>query len=285
MSRFSITMMMALAIPALAAAQHRGGAIGAMPMAQSRPATVIPRAAPSHGNMRVQPGAQNLGHVGAPSAGTRITGRTIRRGNSPAFESNGNGFQNAPGLGFDFGSNGTNFQNVPGLGFDYPHLAAISGNRRMRGGFGGEVPFGFGGYLYGSPYGYDSPGIMDEGQPADTAPVDPQASAIDENAAPDPYAAADAYDAQRARRRSRASHAATEPETQSAPAPPPDVEQYVFVRRDGGLVFAVAYSWDNGTLRYVTPEGVRRSIGRDALDLNATQQFNEQRGLSFQAPA
>ncbi len=70
-----------------------------------------------------------------------------------------------------------------------------------------------------------------------------------------------------------------------APAPQRDVEEYVFVRRDGGLVFAVAYSWDNGTLRYVTPEGLRRSIGRDALDLNATQQFNEQRGLNFRAPA
>jgi hypothetical protein len=282
MSRFSITVMMVLAIPAFAAAQHRGGAIGAMPMA-SRPATVIPRSAPSHGNVRVQSGAQNLGRVGASSARTRVTGRTIRRGNSSAFGSNGNGFQNAPGLGFDFGSNGTNFQNVPGLGFDYPHLAAISGNRRMRGGrFAGGFPFGFGDFLSAPPL------IGDEGQPADTEPADTQASVAsvaDENAAADPYAAADAYDAQRARRRSRASRAASEPETQSAPAPQPDVEQYVFVRRDGGLVFAVAYSWDNGTLRYVTPEGVRHSIGRDALDLTATQQFNEQRGLSFQAPA
>jgi hypothetical protein len=65
----------------------------------------------------------------------------------------------------------------------------------------------------------------------------------------------------------------------------PDVEQYVFVRLDGSLVFAVAYAWENGTLRYVTPDGLRRSITRDALDLNATQQFNEQRGLNFRVPA
>jgi hypothetical protein len=89
---------------------------------------------------------------------------------------------------------------------------------------------------------------------------------------------------QREPRRSRGSRSA-EAQPESAPAPPRDVEQYVFVRRDGSLVFAVAYTWENGTLRYITPDGLRRSIGRDALDLNATQQFNEQRGVDFRAPA
>jgi hypothetical protein len=68
----------------------------------------------------------------------------------------------------------------------------------------------------------------------------------------------------------------------SAPtAPQPEVPEYVFVRRDGGLLFAVAYSWDRGMLRYVTREGFRKSVLRDALDLEATRRFNEQRGLSF----
>jgi hypothetical protein len=57
------------------------------------------------------------------------------------------------------------------------------------------------------------------------------------------------------------------------------------VRRDGTLFFAVAYSWDNQTLRYITQEGLRRSVKREALDLAATEQFNEQRGLSFVSPA
>jgi hypothetical protein len=30
---------------------------------------------------------------------------------------------------------------------------------------------------------------------------------------------------------------------------------------------------------------MRRSVSRDALDLNATQQFNEQRGMTFRSPA
>src|SRR5882762_4297990 len=76
-----------------------------------------------------------------------------------------------------------------------------------------------------------------------------------------------------------------EPEADSAPAPPREEEQYVFVRRDGSLVFAVAYTWESGTLRYITPDGLRRTIGRDALDIEATQQFNEQRGVNFRAPA
>jgi hypothetical protein len=81
---------------------------------------------------------------------------------------------------------------------------------------------------------------------------------------------------------------------QAAPAPPPieeasavprQTEEFVFVRRDGTVFFAVAYAWENGTLRYVTSEGLRRSVARETLDLNATQQFNEQRGLNFRSPA
>ena len=69
---------------------------------------------------------------------------------------------------------------------------------------------------------------------------------------------------------------------ESEPAREPEkTTEYVFVRRDGGLVFAVGYSWDKDTLRYVTRDGVRRTIKREALDLNATQEFNEQRGLNF----
>ena len=65
----------------------------------------------------------------------------------------------------------------------------------------------------------------------------------------------------------------------------PESEPYVFVRRDGTLFFANAYAWENGTLRYITPEGLRRTVTSDKLDLNATQQFNEQRGLTFRLPA
>jgi hypothetical protein len=77
----------------------------------------------------------------------------------------------------------------------------------------------------------------------------------------------------------------TEPASEADSAAPADNEQYVFVRRDGTVFFAVAYGWEQGTLRYITSQGLRRSVTQDALDLDATRQFNEQRGLNFRLPA
>ena len=75
------------------------------------------------------------------------------------------------------------------------------------------------------------------------------------------------------------------PRVEEASAVPHLTEEFVFVRRDGTVFFAVAYAWENGTLRYVTSEGLRRTVTRETLDLDATQQFNEQRGLNFRLPA
>jgi hypothetical protein len=65
---------------------------------------------------------------------------------------------------------------------------------------------------------------------------------------------------------------------------PAENDEFVFVRRDGSVFFAVAYSWEKGTLRYVTSQGLRHTVTQDALDLDATRQFNEQRGLNFRLP-
>jgi len=75
------------------------------------------------------------------------------------------------------------------------------------------------------------------------------------------------------------------PAIETANPAPPSNDEFVFVRRDGTVFFAVAYAWENGTLRYVTSEGLRRTVKQDALDMGATQQFNEQRGVIFRAPA
>lgn len=66
---------------------------------------------------------------------------------------------------------------------------------------------------------------------------------------------------------------------------PPEQTEYVFVRQDGSLIFAVAYSLINDHLQYVTAEGLRRTIPLNTLDRSATQQFNEQRGVSIRLPA
>ncbi|MCU1239590.1 MAG: hypothetical protein JWO71_316 [Candidatus Acidoferrum typicum] len=258
MGRFSITAVMALALPAFAAAQHGGGfgAHGSAPVAAGRSGAMMSRAGSAPAHVAVRGSGHGGARVGTPIAGARSSGRINRGGNRTNSGFNGTDF------------NGTSFQNVPGLGFDYPHLAAVNGNRRGRGGRFDGAPFGFGGFLL------DSPGIIevpsgDSGVAEDQIPNDPP---ID-----------DGTDVAAAPRRSRAPREPVQPE--AAPAPPEDVEQYVLVRQDGGLVFAVAYTWQNGTLRYITPDGLRHTIKRDALDLNATQQFNEQRGLNFQAPA
>jgi len=248
-ARFFISTILALALPTLAPAQQRGAGIAPAPA--GRAATGIPRASSATVHVGVRAGTPAGARIGAPIVRSRNQGHVIHRGERNNFN------------GTDF--NGASFQDVPGLGFDYPHLAAVNGNRHGHGRrFNGGAPFGFGGFLLSPSVVVEQPAEIQDGDEVADIPAD------------DPTAP----------RRSRIFRPALQPEIESLPpAPPRDVEQYVLVRRDGGLVFAVAYTWDNATLRYITPDGFRRSIGRDALDLSATQQFNEQRGLNFRAPA
>ena len=159
------------------------------------------------------------------------------------------------------------FNGVPGLGFDEVHLGATRGPRavgahrfdRFNAGF---FPFFDGGFLFPSSMFVEQPPVS-ESRPEEAAEPEPQEST----------------------RRVRPRELAPVSSPETAAGPQRESEQYVFVRRDGTLFFAVAYSWDNQTLRYVTQEGLRRSVTREALDLAATQQFNEQRGLNFILPA
>ena len=163
----------------------------------------------------------------------------------------------------------SDFVPVPGLGFDMAHLAATRGQEAVGAGRHPRqepilFPFIDGGFFLPS-----SPVIVEEA----AAPEAPQ----EENAE---------SDVAEAPRRARAMHPAPAPsQVEEASAVPRQTAEFVFVRRDGTVFFAVAYAWENGTLRYVTSEGMRRSVARETLDLNATQQFNEQRGLNFRLPA
>jgi hypothetical protein len=162
----------------------------------------------------------------------------------------------------------TDFYPVPGLGFDVPHLAATRGpravgiGRHQHGAVSAFFPLFDGGYFVTPQTG------VEDDSTADTQQVD--------NSQPDNY-----EPRQRVRYRDQPEVAPPVDTT----APVRDSEQYVFVRRDGTIIFAVAYTWEKGNLRYVTTEGFRRSVPVDLLDLDATRQFNEQRGLSFRLPA
>jgi hypothetical protein len=74
-----------------------------------------------------------------------------------------------------------------------------------------------------------------------------------------------------------------------APQPPPvfyepeqDTSELVFIRRDGSLLFAVAFVTRGERLVYVTRDGQRRSLALADLDLDATRDINEARGASLQ---
>jgi hypothetical protein len=242
MRRFWIAATLALAVPVVASAQHRGGMAIAGPTI-----AVAPRGISGAAVARVPAGTH-------PAAS--VVHRTRATGTPSRDTSVVSGLTNLPVF--------PNDTNVPGLGFDYPHLAAVNPRHgRERSGLGQSVPFGFGGYLFSSPE------IMVE-NPQEEAQQLPADETAANSAAPDDGRGPQRQYFQR---------------SSPAPEPPVDNSQFVFVRRDGGLLFAVAYSWDNGTLRYVTPDGIRKSVMQDSLDMNATQQFNEQRGLSFRVPA
>lgn len=243
--------LIVLLAPALAIAQHRGGGGMATAAAQRGATPVAAGAVPRTGlhvaagaRVVVTPGAVRRGQVNV-AAGHRINGGSQRLRNLPVFREN---------------------VDTPGLGFDFPHLAAANGGRVHNRLGAGSVPFGFGGFLLSPPMV-----IVEEGQ---LQPAENPEPAVEEGAAVDTIDRESLRYAERPIR----------PEPRMEAAPQHDAAEYVFVRRDGGLVFAVAYSWENGSLHYVTRDGLRRSIVRDALDMDATQQFNEQRGLNFRVP-
>jgi hypothetical protein len=61
--------------------------------------------------------------------------------------------------------------------------------------------------------------------------------------------------------------------------------QFVFVQRDGTKLYAVAYSFLNDKLHYVTKDGARRSVALDSLDFDATQKSNEDVGNTINLPS
>lgn len=71
------------------------------------------------------------------------------------------------------------------------------------------------------------------------------------------------------------------------PYEPPlrEADELVLIRRDGGLLFAVAFTVrpdpDGPRLVYITREGHRRSVALDEIDREATRDMNEARGTSL----
>ncbi len=251
-------------VPAAYGAPVAGRAVGGAPAPSGARLTGTPG---SHLVISRSPGAQTVLRRSAVGFGSR--GASRRR----VARANGRG--QLPGSHLRNGKSQTasDFESAPGLGFDYAHVAAthpngVDGRSRHRNGFNdGAVlfPFSGGGYFL----------------PTDLGAGTAEGAEGDGGVAEDPQEAGDAAPATRSAR----VRSVDRLPLLGPPAPQKNVPEYVFVRRDGTVFFAVAYSWENGSLRYVSSEGLRRTLEREKLDLDATQQFNEQRGMVFRSPA
>lgn len=167
--------------------------------------------------------------------------------------------------------------SVPGLGFDYAHLAAVSGGLgfntpstrvgRHFHGSGFITPVFFGGY----PYYPDEADYLppQQQQPQVIVIQQPVPMTVMQQAAPS--ASGDSVN----------NNAASTPPS-IAPSPVRDVGEFVLERRDGKILFATVYSIVGSDLRYVTPEGIRRTIPMAELDADATRAMNEARGTTLQ---
>lgn len=275
MRRLLVPVSLLLASPGVLFAQGKAVA----PVA-ARPVMVAPRVVVQTPHPVTRAG----GPVGTPVA--RINGggvvgvRPAKRATYPV--SANRGAYNPPFQFNDFNNEDEgDFYPTPGLGFDMTHLAATRGQRAV--GFhrrpGGIVGFG-GGYLfYPGTEIVEQPAMSSEEQGAvetdDSATSEPVSNMSRRNSRSSSYSME--------QRRAMEAPPVTSVDTVETPQREP--EQYVFVKRDGTLFFAVGYSWDKGFLRYITQDGLRKSVESNSIDLNATQQFNEQRGLSFRLPS
>jgi hypothetical protein len=174
----------------------------------------------------------------------------------------------SPATTFNFDDILGNFP-VPGLVFDYAHLAAVNSGAGVRAlidpvtqqelalarAIRRETPASFAAF----------PGFFPV---AGTAGTEPTIIVVPQPAAP----AAQSAEVIRVR---------DEDERVAPPRPVEparDAGDFVLVRRDGGLLFAVAFTQGTERITYVTKESVRHSLPLAELDIDATVRMNEERG-------
>jgi hypothetical protein len=262
MRRTILVLLFSSTLPFIGQAQQRGA--GAMPAMSGARAFVAaaPRVVAHPAPVRTSIASRTV--TRSTPVGTHLSAapRTAHPTGWNHTTTRGTNFPTDPV--FPNGGFSTDDNPVPGLGFDYPHFFAVhpnAGRHHFRHDPGFVIPFIDGGFYM------PVPSYADQSAPA---PESEENVAANQAAAEQP-AARDSDNNWRSRMRSE-------------PLPPEQTE-YVFVRQDGSLIFAVAYSLINDRLQYVTAEGLRRTIPLNTLDFAATQQFNEQRGVSIRLPA
>jgi hypothetical protein len=170
---------------------------------------------------------------------------------------------------------------VPGNGFDYTHFFATHpgwGSGILTAGV--VVPFGGGGGFYlPIPY-YSAPSVAEnEEGPSNNNNANNNNNGNGNNG----NGNSDQNDNSRYQQAAPQQQSASAAPYYSAPTEP--VYEYVFVKRDGTKIFAVAYSLTKDKIQYITKEGLRRTLSLDSLDFPATQKSNEERGNSITLPS
>jgi hypothetical protein len=274
----------ALSLSMVVSAAQRGGAAPAMaPAMHPVPAPAAVAHAPVPGNHFASPHGPALAHPAAIHTGTgpahpsHVSAPTTKGSALPHKPATTAGYPvvpspvrpglNIPGYlpGDIFSGQSCYFGNcypVPGLGFDYTHFFAVHPNWGKFQVSGVVLPGWGGGFYYPVPYYTES--TPQEGQ-QENASANPQESNV-------PMSAAATEEPVPTTGRSY-SYAPVQP-----------VEEYVFVKRDGTRIFAVAYSLAKDKLQYVTKEGLRRTLPLDLLDYDATIKSNEERGNTVTLP-
>lgn len=180
---------------------------------------------------------------------------------------------------------------APGLGFDYTHLAARNRNLAARAAIDPATQHRL---ALERQLRRDAPR-----GPASAYPVVWNSVVVNVNVAPQPpvvivqepepdsdYELERAHYAERLERLERRELDAVAPVPAYEP-PLRESDELVLIRRDGALLFAVAFTVRSDAaggarLVYITREGHRRSVALAELDLPATRDMNEARGTSLQ---
>jgi hypothetical protein len=275
---FAVSLVGLISLPFASAAQRGSGAAAPTGAIHAVPMHVGPSAAPHAQSPHPAPhtSLRTGAHTGTSSSPTRSTVARSVGHNVPGPRSAWNSTLGLPPSSIaPIPSSLAYVSSVPTL---LPGSAFFGRNfygRNCLSGFGcfgpGRfsnsgviIPWGFGGGFY-LPTPYYEPGPDDQGPP----PVDAYGPP-DQNG----------YNNQQA-------VAEQPPAPATAPYYPPSepVYEYVFVKRDGTKIFAVAYSLTKDNVQYVTKEGLRRTIPLSSLDFDATQKSNAERGNTINLPA
>jgi hypothetical protein len=257
MRKLQVVVPLVFGLAVSASAQQHFAAPAAAPVVMAHPVAAAPvgavHAAPAH----AVPSGHPVAH--APVAGVRSATTTRKKPVSASISQS-----HASNLALGTGVNAAHGVPLPSKcnHFSYP----LQGLNGCGSGNGVVLPF-FGGAMYiPIPYYADAgapeqPGPEGQEQASNQQPENgaEQQSAEQEPAAAVPYRA-------------------------PANTINESLAQFVFVQRDGTKFYAVAYSFLNDRLQYVTKEGIRHSVAVDSLDFDATQKTNEQLGNTINLP-